>query len=188
MISTIISIFIFKMDKTALKNAWDKTKSRIPKPFWSSTVFFLMAYVMMYSGYQKTDTGYDLLNKAHNIVYVLAEYSAKGFKGAYAFIAPYLGILGGFITGTETSTVAMFAKYTIETSKLLGLSPLLMVAAVAFGGGLASGISPSKLQNAAAAIDAIGEESKVLRTTLIISLIMAFIAGIISFLLRGYVI
>jgi len=188
LISTIISIFIFKMDKNALKNAWDKTKSRIPKPFWSSTVFFLMAYVMMYSGYQKTGAGYELLNKAHNIVYVLAEYSSKGFKGAYAFIAPYLGILGGFITGTETSTVAMFGKYTIETSKLLELSPFLMVAAVAFGGGLASGISPSKLQNAAAAIDAIGEESKVLKTTLVISLIMAFIAGIISFLLKSYVV
>jgi len=64
----------------------------------------------------------------------------------------------------------------------------LMVAVVAFGGGLASGISPSKLQNAAAAIDAIGEESKVLRTTLVISLIMAFITGIISFLLRGYIV
>ena len=61
-----------------------------------------------------------------------------------------------------------------------------MVAAVAFGGGLASGISPSKLQNAAAAIDAIGEESKVLKTTLVVSLIMAFIAGIISFVLRNF--
>lgn len=145
-----------------------------------------MAYVMMYSGYQKTQNGYELLKRAHNIVYVLAEYSAKGFKNIYAFIAPYLGILGGFITGTETSTIAMFAKYTIETSNLLGLSPLLMVAAVAFGGGLASGISPSKLQNAAAAIDAIGEESKVLKTTLVVSLIMAFIAGIISFVLRNF--
>jgi len=82
----------------------------------------------------------------------------------------------------------MFAKYTIETSKLLSLSPLLMVAAVAFGGGLASGISPSKLQNAAAAIDAIGEESKVLKTTLVISLVMALFTGIISYLLRHYVI
>ncbi|WAM36413.1 L-lactate permease [Caldicellulosiruptor acetigenus] len=188
LLSTIISIFIFKMNGKELKSVWEKTKSRIPKPFWSSTVFFLMAYVMMYSGYQKTSNGYELLQKTHNIVYVLAEYSAKGFKNAYAFVAPYLGILGGFITGTETSTVAMFAKYTIETSNLLGLSPLLMVAAVAFGGGLASGISPSKLQNAAAAIDAIGQESKVLRTTLIISLIMAFVTGIISFLLRGYTI
>uniref|UniRef100_A0A7C5Z721 L-lactate permease n=1 Tax=Caldicellulosiruptor owensensis TaxID=55205 RepID=A0A7C5Z721_9FIRM len=188
LLSTVISFFIFKMDGEKLRSVWKKTKSRIPKPFWSSTVFFLMAYVMMYSGYQKTANGYELLQRAHNIVYVLAEYSAKAFKHGYAFIAPYLGILGGFITGTETSTIAMFAKYTIETSNLLGLSPLLMVAAVAFGGGLASGISPSKLQNAAAAIDAIGEESKVLRTTIVISLVMAFITGIISFVLRHYVI
>jgi len=90
LISTIISIFIFRMNKNQLKAAWGKAKSRIPKPFWSSSVFFLMAYVMMYSGYQKTSSGYELLKTAHNIVYVLADYSARGFKHAYAGIVPYL--------------------------------------------------------------------------------------------------
>ncbi|MEZ0537975.1 L-lactate permease [Caldicellulosiruptoraceae bacterium PP1] len=184
LISTLLSIVFLKPTKQQLKDSLIKMKNRIPKPFISSTVFFLMAYVMMYSGFVKTDLGYELLNKDHNIIYIMADYSARAFKHAYAFIVPYLGILGGFITGTETSTIAMFAKYTIETSNILKISPFMMVAALAFGGGLASGISPSKLQNAAAAIDAIGEESKVLKTTLIISLIMAFITGILSFILR----
>lgn len=187
-VSTLLSFVFLKPTIQQYKIAFEKMKKRIPKPFLSSTVFFLMAYVMMYSGYGKSAEGYKLLNTANNIVYVMADYSAKAFKHIYAFITPYLGILGGFITGTETSTIAMFAKYAIETSNILGLSPYLMVAAVAFGGGLASGISPYKLQNAAAAIDAIGEESKVLKTTLIISLIMAFITGILSYIIRTYVI
>ena len=53
-------------------------------------------------------------------------------------------------------------------------------AALAFGGGLASIISPAKLQNAAASIDKIGEEHKVIRTAFVFALILTAVTSLFA--------
>ena len=57
-----------------------------------------------------------------------------------------------------------------------------VAAASGIGGGLASVISPAKLQNASASIDRIGEESQVFRTTFVISLIITAVCAIMTLL------
>jgi lactate permease len=47
---------------------------------------------------------------------------------------------------------------------------------------LASVISPAKLQNAAASIDRIGEESQVIRVTVVISLVITAVAAVMTML------
>ena len=59
---------------------------------------------------------------------------------------------------------------------------MLIAAASGIGGGLAGVISPAKLQNAAASIDRIGEESQVIRVTFVISLIITAIAAVMTVL------
>jgi lactate permease len=49
---------------------------------------------------------------------------------------------------------------------------------MAFGGGLASVISPAKLQNAAAAIDRIGEEHTVIKVAFVFSLLLTAITSL----------
>jgi lactate permease len=66
----------------------------------------------------------------------------------------------------------MFTKYHLLTSKLLNVDALIVTAVTAIGGGLASVISPAKLQNLAATIDALGIESQVIKTAFIISMII----------------
>lgn len=95
-------------------------------------------------------------------------------------VVSFIGLLGGFITGSEASTIAMFGSYAMKTSKMLnmGLGSLIIITAgLAFGGGLASVISPAKLQNAAAAIDKLGEENKVIRIAFVFSLILTAVTG-----------
>lgn len=185
-VSSLISVFIYKINTSQMKSIWLKAKRRIVQPFWSATIFFLIAYVMLYSGYKITPSGLQLLDLQKNMIHAMAVSSAKLFKDFYAFFTPFLGVLGGFVTGTQTSATAMFANYTAETSKLLNLSAILMPAAMAFGSGLASAISPSKLQNAAASIDRIGEEKKVLPKTISIVLLMALLTALVSYVLRNY--
>jgi lactate permease len=58
----------------------------------------------------------------------------------------------------------------------------MWAAASGIGGGLASVISPAKLQNAAAIIDAIGQESIVLRKTVLISLTITALCAVMTLL------
>jgi lactate permease len=83
----------------------------------------------------------------------------------------------------------MFAKYTMTTAKNLSMpiiGLIIVTAGLAFGGGLASVISPAKLQNAAASIDRIGEENKVIRIAFVFSLILTLITSIFVGLLLWF--
>jgi lactate permease len=102
------------------------------------------------------------------------------FGALYTFISGYLGLFGGFLSGSEASTIAMLTKYHLLTSKLLNVDALIVTAVTTIGGGLASVISPAKLQNAAATIDALGIESQVIKTAFIISIIITLAASIMA--------
>jgi lactate permease len=90
--------------------------------------------------------------------------------------------LGGFVSGSEASTIALFTKYNQITSEVLDLNFLVIAAGTAIAGGLASVISPAKLQNAAATIDAMGIESKVIRVAVVISIIFTSVAAVLTFI------
>jgi lactate permease len=164
--------------KVWLKRSW--------RPVFAAAIFFAIGEVMNMSGIDIA-TGKPVIIDAAagtvvpSMVKVLADSSAQFFQNAYGAVVAFIGLFGGFITGSEASTIAMFAKYTMTTAKTLNMSLdglIIVTAGLAFGGGLASVISPAKLQNAAASIDKIGEESKVIRVAFVFSLILTAITAI----------
>jgi lactate permease len=106
---------------------------------------------------------------------VLADFFAQFFAEGYGAVVAFIGLFGGFITGSEASTIAMFGKYTLTTARNLNMDTygmIVIMAGLAFGGGLASVVSPAKLQNAAASIDKLGAENQVIRVAFVFSLIL----------------
>ncbi|MHA1584740.1 MAG: L-lactate permease, partial [Promethearchaeota archaeon] len=108
----------------------------------------------------------------NNMIHLLAQATAKQFGSFYPLIVPFIGLLGGFISGSETSAIAMFTVYHSQTAAQLGISALTVGTANGVGGGLASVISPAKIQNAAATIDQVGIEGEVIKKAAPIALIM----------------
>jgi lactate permease len=176
-VSIILSIpFLrpkFSIIQDTLKTWW----KRAPRPVFSAAIFFAIGEIMNMSGYSIADKGY----KVSSMVKVLADYSSMAFKSAYGGIVAFIGLFGGFITGSEASAIAMFAKYAMTTAKNLNLPTtgiIIITAGLAFGSGLASVISPAKLQNAAASIDKLGEENKVIRIAFVFSIALTLITSI----------
>ena len=166
-----------------------------------NAVYFAIAYVLNHSG--KMPAGSDgrtswVADPAGgvNMVRVVADACAGLFHQAYAGVAAFLGLLGGFISGSETSSIVMLSRLHFETvaqvfagtppERLLRLS-LLVAAVSGIGGGLASVISPAKLQNAAAVIDRIGMESRVIRATTVIAVLMTLAAALLTFVFRRWI-
>jgi len=183
LISTIVSALFIRPTGKAIQTTLVKWVKRAPRPALSAAVFFAIAFVMNNSGMQALEAGWKIVEPSSNMIWVLAQGSAMTFGTLYPFISGYLGLFGGFLSGSEASTIAMFTKYHLMTSKLLHVDALIVTAATAIGGGLASVISPAKLQNAAATIDALGIESQVIRTSFIISLLITFVASMMALLL-----
>lgn len=181
-ISTLLAVPFLTPTKAQWKEIGSKWLRRAPRPVFSAAIFFAIAYVMMYSGYSSSGSAWALHEPGSNMIYILATGSAHVFQGLYPAVAAYLGLLGGFVTGSEASTIALFAKYNAITSNLLNLDNLVVTAGTAIAGGLASVISPAKLQNAAATIDALGTESQVIRVAIGVSLVFTLVAAILTFL------
>jgi lactate permease len=182
LVSTLAALPWLKPGKAALTGSLRRWLKRAPRPMLASAVFFAIAFIINHSG---KNVDWQLLDPANNMVYVVAEASSRAFGGFYAMVAPFLGLLAGFISGSETSAIAMLTAIHLSTAEKIGALGLLIAAASGIGGGLASVISPAKLQNAAASIDRIGEEGQVLRVTFVISLVITAVAAIMTMLWAG---
>ncbi|MGE5371063.1 MAG: L-lactate permease [Solirubrobacterales bacterium] len=180
LISTLLAIPFLRPTGAQWKEIFVKWFKRAPRPVFSAAIFFAIAFVMNFSGFEVVTNGW-VPHPDSNMIAILATQSADFFKGLYPAIAAYLGLLGGFVTGSEASTIALFTKYNILISEKLHLNYLVVIAGTAIAGGLASVISPAKLQNAAATIDALGIESKVIRVAFIISFILTTVAAVMTF-------
>jgi lactate permease len=92
----------------------------------------------------------------------------------FPFFSGLLGWLGVFLTGSDTSSNALFGGLQVVTAGRLGLDPVLMAAANSSGGVMGKMIS---LQNIAVAVAATGmatsDEAKLFRFTLKHSIVLA---------------
>lgn len=80
----------------------------------------------------------------------------------YPFIAPVIGALGGFVTGSGTSTCVLFGGLQCETASALGFDTSWIAAANVMGAGLGKMICPQSIAIGTGAINAVGSESRIL--------------------------
>jgi lactate permease len=179
LVSVVLSLPFLRTTRAQWNTSVQKWIKRAPRPMLASAVFFAIAYIINHSS---KGVDWTLADPNNNMVVVLANASTALFGKAYPFIAPFLGLLGGFVSGSETSSIAMFTALHLSIAEKIGAAGLVIAAASGIGGGLASVISPAKLQNAAASIDRIGEEAGVLRVTFVISLIITAVAALMTLL------
>ena len=182
--SILLSLPFIHPSSAQIKDSLNVWIKRAPRPVFSAAIFFAIGEIMNMSGFSMATKTFAV----PSMVKVLADYSAQFFSGAYGAVVTYIGLFGGFITGSEASTIAMFGKYAMTTAKNLNMSThglILIMAGLAFGGGLASVISPAKLQNAAASIDKLGAENEVIRTAFVFSILLTLVTSLFLLLFLG---
>ncbi|WP_071460443.1 L-lactate permease [Bacillus massilinigeriensis] len=107
---------------------------------------------------------------------------AKTGETLFPFFSPFLGWLGVFITGSDTSANLLFGNLQKITAESVGMNPILAVAANSSGGVTGKMISPQSIAVACAAVGLAGKESELFRFTIKHSLFLVVLVGIITFL------
>ena len=97
----------------------------------------------------------------------------------YPLISPLIGMIGGFVTGSGTSTAVLFGPLQAETAEAIGVSKEWLTAANMMGGGIGKMISPQNLAVGCAAAGLAGKESDILSKTVKYALIFIAIGGVI---------
>ena len=106
---------------------------------------------------------------------------------AFPIFSPVIGLIGVFLTGSVTSSAALFGKLQQVTAIQLGLNPVLTTSANLFGGVMGKLISPQSIAVACAAVGLVGKETDIFRKTLKYSMILLGFV-IIIVLLQAFVI
>jgi lactate permease len=103
----------------------------------------------------------------------------------FPFFAPILGWLGVFLTGSDTSSNALFSNLQATTAQQVGVDPYLTVASNSSGGVTGKMISPQSISVATSATGMVGQEGDLFRFTIFHSLAMTAVVCIIT-LLQAY--
>ena len=101
----------------------------------------------------------------------------------YPVFAPFVGIIGSFVTGSNTNSNVLFGLLQKNVAELLSLSPLVILSAQTVGGALGSMVAPAKLAVGSSTTAAKGMEGDILRMTLPIGLVCVAIIGIATWIL-----
>src|ERR1700757_89262 len=101
---------------------------------------------------------------------------------AYPFFGSFLGWLGVALTGSDTSSNALFGSLQRITSQQLGIDPVLMCAANSAGGVMGKMVDAQSITIATAATEQVGNEGTIFRFVVWHSVALGAIVGVIVML------
>ncbi|MED1622887.1 lactate permease LctP family transporter [Bacillus pseudomycoides] len=169
LIACIISIIILKMSAKQAIETFAETLQELKMPILSIGLVLGFAFIANYSGLSST------------LALALA-----GTGGLFPFFSPFLGWLGVFLTGSDTSANALFSNLQAITAQQVGVKEVLLVAANTTGGVTGKMISPQSIAIACAAVGLAGKESDLFRFTVKHSIFFVVIVGIMTYVQAYY--
>jgi lactate permease len=117
------------------------------------------------------------------MTYVLAAGLSRLAGPLYPLVAPYIGMLGAFMTGSNTNSNVVFAPLQQQAAALLTISVPVILAAQTTGGSLGSMLAPAKIIVGCSTAGLAGQEGEVLKKTLLPGLIIAGVVGVVALVL-----
>ena len=133
--AAILSIVWLRMKPKDALTTFAGTLKELALPIYSIGMVLAFAFISNYSGLSST-LALALAHTGH----------------AFTFFSPFLGWLGVFLTGSDTSSNALFAALQATAAQQIGVSDILLVAANTTGGVTGKMISPQSIAIACAAV------------------------------------
>jgi len=167
-VSSIIAYLIYRRAGLYEKGAPKRILTGMVKRVMSSSVsiasMVAMAVIMQHSG--MTDT--------------LARGLAFSMGWAYPVVAPWIGALGAFMTGSNTNSNVVFGALQLRTAQLLGYSAAIILGAQTAGAALASILAPTKIVVGASTAGMAGKEGDVLRKLIAYTAVLLVFLSILA--------
>lgn len=103
----------------------------------------------------------------------------------YAFIANFIGVVGAFMTSSNTASNILFAPLQQEAAGALEIQEATIIAAQSTGGAIGNAIAPANVVLGTGTAGIVGKEGDVLRFTLPYAGAAAVLVGAITLLLMN---
>jgi lactate permease len=148
----------------SVRNILVGTVKRVHVPSISIILMVCMAIVMENSGMTEA------------LARGLADFAGRLFP----LVAPWIGALGAFMTGSNTNSNVVFALLQVRTAQLLSLTVAIILAGQTAGAGLASVVAPAKIVVGTSTADLAGREGEVMRKMLPYIIVLVLLTSLLT--------
>jgi lactate permease len=129
-----------------------------------------------------TMVGMALAMENSGMTRVLAEGLSRAAGPIFPLVSPFIGLLGSFMTGSNTNSNVVFSAMQQETAHLLTISVPIILAAQTTGGAVGSMLAPSKVIVGCSTAGLAGKEGEVLKKSLLPGLVITGLVGALAWL------
>lgn len=168
-VAAIVSKFVLRMPWRDWSATFSETLKELQAPLIMIGAVLGLAFIENYSGMSAT---------------LGLGFAATGVL--FPFFSPVLGWIGVFLTGSDTSSNALFGNLQKITGQQIGVDPVLLASANSSGGVMGKMISPQSIAVGTAATGLVGQEGKLFAFTVRHSLLLLSIVCVIT-VLQAYV-
>lgn len=154
----LVTVFLHGMKWQDVGKAWKASFKQVSGAAIALIFGLAMVQLMRYSGAN------DVADPAmKSMIFYMAEALSKVGKGLYVVFSPLIGVLGSFISGSNTVAVTLFCNLQYQAAHNLGITTALMVAANTIGGSIGNMICVNNVVAACATAGTAGKEGKIIR-------------------------
>jgi lactate permease len=165
LVSGLLTMLVLRISPGRALRIYGQTLNQLKWATLTVASVLALAYVMNFSAQTLT----------------LGQWIA-GAGGILAFLSSIIGWLGVAVTGSDTSSNALFGGLQVQAANEAGLNSTLLAAANSSGGVLGKMISPQNLAIGAAAVGLAGQEGELFRKVLGWSLLLLVVMCVIVLL------
>lgn len=173
----ILTIFLHRMSGTDIKEAWSKTFKQVAAAAIPLAAGLALVQLMLNVGTTVDGTNYSMIK-------LMAKFFADISGQAYVAVAPLVGVLGAFFSGSNTVSNMLFSSLQYETATLVGLKTEVIVALQNVGGAIGNMICINNIVAVCATVGLLGKgEARCLTYNIAPAIFYAIIAVIIGAIL-----
>lgn len=170
----LLTIPMHKMTKPAVKKTWSKSISQMIPATIALVFAVAMVNVMRFSGNNPLD--------APGMLVALSQAAAAAFSSVWAMVAPFVGVLGAFMTGSNTVSNILFSTFQSEVAASAGISRSVIVGLQVVGGAAGNMICVHNVVAASTVVGVLGSEGRIIRINLIPAIVYSLVVGVIGML------
>jgi len=171
----ILTIFLHKMNKKTVSETWSNSLKQMG-PATIALVFAVAMVAIMRNSGNNTTGNMDMLK-------TLSTAAAAALSSVWVFVAPFIGILGAFMAGSNTVSNILFSTFQYEVATSAALSRVVIVALQVVGGAVGNMVCVHNVVAASTTVGVLGQEGKIIRINLVPAALYAILAGIVGLLI-----
>ena len=180
-IVALITVGIHGMKGDAVSGAWKDTFKMVKGAAIALLFGVAMVNLFRYSNVSVLAANPESTEIiASSMLVVMAKALAAIFKTAYVVIAPFIGVLGAFMSGSNTVSNTLFSALQYQAAVEVGLPTVIIVALQNNGGAIGNMICVNNVVSATATTGTVGNEGRIIRTNILPCVLFSILVIVVA--------